>query len=220
MYVISNITKKYDDKTVFENISFNLPEKSVISLIGNNGVGKTTLLNILSGIIRFKGNVEYNGITLKDNYIEYMKNVVLISNNSFLYEYLTLDEHVKLAFSLSENLNREEFDMMLNKLIQVLNVEEYKNIIVKNLSLGTRQKVLIIISMLAMPKVILFDEPFVNLDQSSVDKLLTFLNDYNNKNNSIIIFSTHSKDRRLLEFTTHILEIIDSKTVILKGVNR
>ena len=62
---------------------------------------------------------------------------------------------------------------------------------------------------------ILFDEPFVNLDEKSVINLLKFLEEYNEKNNGIIIFSTHSRDEKLQKFSNYRMELLDKDMVRL-----
>lgn len=217
LYNISNISKKFESKTVFENISIMIPDKSIVSLIGKNGVGKTTLLNILAGISRMDGgDVNYNGLSIVDDYDKYMKQVTLINNSNFLFEFLTLEEHYEVVCSLCEDLDKEETKTLFLHLISIMEMEPYKDTIIRNLSLGTRQKVLIIISLITFPKIILFDEPFVNLDHSSVNALLIFLTNYIEDKAGIIIFSTHSSDQRLTKFTSHILEIEEDTKVTFK----
>ncbi|MFZ7120767.1 MAG: ATP-binding cassette domain-containing protein [Eubacteriaceae bacterium] len=215
MYTFKKIHKCYDDLTVFENIEISIENKSIVALTGKNGIGKTTLLNIMGGIIKFDGDIDYCDISLKKDYSKYMKKVSLITNENFLYEYLNLIEIIELIFSLDKNINKNKSNIMIEELIEVLDINQYKNTITKNLSLGTRQKISIIINLINFPKIILFDEPFVNLDHKSVESLISFFGNYIEKNAGIIIFSTHSDDLRLSKFSTHTMKIIDNKNIVL-----
>ncbi len=208
MLKIKNLTKYYDERKILDSISVEIPEESIVALVGKNGIGKTTLLYILAGLLKHQGEIElFNYIKLEEDYHEYMEKVSLIANENFLYDYLTLNETIQLIKSFSVDVNK--INEMYKILLEILDIEEYKDTIVKKLSLGTRQKVQIILNMVAMPKVILFDEPFVNLDKETVDRFLEYLVLYCRNEKSIIIFSTHSKDYRLQRFITHQLEIID-----------
>lgn len=211
MFLIKNITKAFDEKIVFKNIDISIPRGAIVSLTGKNGIGKTTLLNILAGLTRVEGNIEYNGVKINENYTSYMEKVVLLDNNTFLYDFLTLEEMYQLIKSISTVPVTEG---IYEELVEALELEEYRDMFIGNLSLGTRQKVLLICSLITLPEIILFDEPFVNLDQASVNALLSFLTKYIKERNGIIIFSTHSEDNRLKEFMTHTLKIINSETVV------
>lgn len=210
MYVIRNITKAFEEKIVFKNINISIPNGAIVSLVGKNGIGKTTLLNMLAGVTRLEGEVEYNGISMNRDYTQYMEKVVLLNNSMFLYDFLTLEEMYQLIKGITTVTNVEK---LYKDLVDLLQIEEYKEVFISNLSLGTRQKVLIVCSLITLPEVILFDEPFVNLDQASVNALLSYLSKYIKERNGIIIFSTHSEDSRLKKFMTHTLRITDSETV-------
>lgn len=217
MLSVNNLYKKYADREVFNTISFSIPQKAIVSLFGKNGQGKTTLLKIISGQIKYEGRITYNGISLENDYNEFIKKVVLINNSDFLYSHLSLMEHISLIKNLSDS--EVLADELLDELIDILGVSEYKDMYIKNLSLGTKQKMQIITSLLTKPKVILFDEPFVNLDEKSVINLLRFLEEYNEKNNGIIIFSTHSRDEKLQKFSNYRMELLDKDMVRLEAIN-
>ena len=126
-------------------------------------------------------------------------------------------EHISLIKNLSDS--EVLADELLDELIDILGVSEYKDMYIKNLSLGTKQKIQIITSLLTKPKLILFDEPFVNLDEKSVINLLKFLEEYNEKNNGIIIFSTHSRDEKLQKFSNYRMELLEKDMVRLEDIN-
>lgn len=219
MLILSNLKKQYESKVVFENLNNTIQDGSIVALKGKNGVGKTTLLNIIGGLINFDGDVLFNDISLKNNFPEYISKVSFLSNESFSYQYLSLEEMIEMLYKIMSKVQKESLDRSeVNYLIELLELNEYRDVMIRNLSLGTRQKVSIVANMLDKPSIILLDEPFVNLDDRSVSNLLEYLKDYICKNRSIMIYSTHSKDSRLDEFTSDILQIEDYTTFIYKEV--
>lgn len=215
MLILEDIQKTYDSNIVFNKVSITIKDKSIVSVRGKNGTGKTTLLNIIGGLISFEGDVFYNNYSVKKQYNKYMSNIAFLSNDAFLYELLTLNEMIDFLEKVVIKSGREPLSHKnVCELIELLELDTYKDVYIKNLSLGTRQKVSVVINMLDNPKVILLDEPFVNLDEISVNNLLIYLKKYIEQKNAIMIYSTHSRDERLENFTTNELQIIASDNVL------
>lgn len=205
MLEVMNVTKKYEEIDILNSINFVVPKGAIVSLTGKNGIGKTTLLNILGGISEFEGDINLNNISIRCNLEDYMDITTLIPTTPFLYDYLTVSEMIDLAVGiLGENDNLYRFK---NEMIEQLEMKKFEDILVKNLSLGTKQKLAFIIGFLDKPKLILIDEPFVNFDETSMEKILYFIRDYTIKEEAIIIFSTHSKDLKINHLVTHNINI-------------
>ncbi|WP_181917304.1 ABC transporter ATP-binding protein [Virgibacillus dokdonensis] len=215
MLSIQNLNKEYPDKTVFHNYSVTIPKGVIISLNGINGIGKTTLLNILGGVTTFEGDISMNGFDLKKDFLAYMEITSLVPNSPFLYEYLTVSEMIDMVNTMSKTNNK----LIIQELFAKLKLSGFESVLIKNLSLGTRQKVAFIIAFIHYPKLILIDEPFVNFDRASLKNLLSFLQDYVKKNEAIIIFSTHTIDPDIQGIITHKLEIMNEKRIIFNRKN-
>lgn len=217
MLKICRVKKKYTGTEIFDEINLDIPGNSIVTITGKNGIGKTTLLNILGGISDFEGDILLDKVSLKHNFEDYLKMTTLIPNEPFLYDYLTVLEMIDLVTSLSESdeIVSENFK---NKMIPDLELTAFKSILIKNLSLGTKQKVSFITAFLNNPKLILIDEPFVNFDRTSMSTILTFIYEYVLKNKAIIIFSTHSEDEKLSNIVTHNIHIHGSKEIYLSKV--
>ncbi|MES9785126.1 ATP-binding cassette domain-containing protein, partial [Bacillus thuringiensis] len=173
-------------------------EMKILELVGKNGIGKSTLLNIIGGMTKFDGEVILKKSSLKNDFKEYIANVSLIGNTPFLYEYLTPSETIDMVLSF---INRTRLDSSLEHLIQEIGLDKYQNTYTRELSLGTRQKLSLILALLASPSLILLDEPFVNFDIRSRKVTLDYLKDYIIQNRSILIYATHSTDVDLANFS-------------------
>lgn len=198
MLELMNIRKKYGNSTyILDGINMKVNNKRIVELKGENGIGKSTLLNIIGGMTKFEGDVRLNEMSLQTNFKRYMEHVSLIGNTPFLYEYLTPYETIDMILSF---LNKQTLDPSLENLIEDIRLDEYKDTLTRELSLGTRQKLSLILALLPEPDLILLDEPFVNLDVISREMILNYLENYVEQNHAILIYATHSTDSYLSDF--------------------
>ncbi|MDN6968263.1 ABC transporter ATP-binding protein [Oenococcus sp. UCMA 17063] len=187
---LENLNKNFNEKnSLFSGFNLEIDSPSIVELSGKNGVGKTTLLSILGGICSFSGTILYDEINLKNNYDSYMQKSIFISNSPFMYDYLTVKEMIDFINDLA--IPSIEWRKELSILFEDLSLKRYENVFIKDLSLGTAQKVSIIVSMLNQPSLILLDEPFVNIDKESVKVLKDFFKTYIFSHNAILIYASH-----------------------------
>lgn len=217
MLKICKMTKMYPETKIFQDVNLEIPLKSIVTVTGRNGIGKTTLLNILGGISNFAGDVILTEVSLKNNYKDYIKLTTAIPNVPFLYDYLTVSEMIDLVISLSGVIERTAGEYK-NKMIVDLELKDFNSTLIKNLSLGTKQKVAFITAFLNSPKLVLIDEPFVNFDKSSMCKILDFIKSYVLYTGAIVIFSTHSEEKKMNEIVTHNIKINGFEDVVLSKV--
>ncbi|MDR9794916.1 ABC transporter ATP-binding protein [Aeribacillus pallidus] len=199
MLELINIKKRYGESAyIFDGINLKIDNMSIVELLGENGIGKSTLLNIIGGMTTFDGDIKLNNISLKDDFQKYIKEVSLIGNTPFLYDYLTPAETIDMILSF---LNGERLDPSLEDLIEKIGLYKYKNTLTRELSLGTKQKLSLILALLSSPNLILLDEPFVNFDIRSRKVILDYLKNYVMQNKAILIYATHSTDADLTDFS-------------------
>lgn len=207
--IVKNLSKSFNSNKILDNISFVLEDNDKVCLIGNNGTGKSTLLKILNGDIKYdSGNINYNDesigmlmqeIDIKDydltitcyikrktgfkNIENKLKELEENLNDSNMEEYgNVLDLYLKLdGYNFENNIN-----MLLNGL--GLNKDLNKK--VKELSGGEKIKVLLTILLLSNPDIMLLDEPTNNLDIDGI----TYLENYLVKLNKKIIIVSHDEE--------------------------
>lgn len=221
MLELINISKKYNDSNyVLEGINFKSINNNIIELKGANGIGKSTLLNIIGGMTNFEGDVTLNGTSLKNNYKKYMKSVSLINNTFFLYEYLTPYEMIDMVLFF---LDKQSLSQSLKKFSEEIRLDEYRDVLIRELSLGTKQKLALILTLIPEPNLLLLDEPFVNLDIKSRKVVLNYLKKYIEENNAILIYTTHSTDEYLSDFPNEKIILVKderlNKVVLKSGEN-
>lgn len=182
MYVISinNLTKKYHRKVVFSNFSLTIKAGDAVFLVGNNGSGKTTFLKCLLNLIKYQGEID-------DQRVSYS----YCPEKLVLPDYLTLRDFLVLMGKVKKvAVDEKTLWAKLAYYLHRFKLEEHLDKYLIKLSQGTRQKVLIILTLIVDAEVYLFDEPLNGLDQNS---RLVFYEELKrlHQNNKTIIISTH-----------------------------
>lgn len=180
----------FNNKTMFNKQSLMLEYKKIYGVVGENGIGKSTLLNIITGELEADISIKYNGNKLTPGY----NTVILFISDSFIgLEYLTPLEVVQYYSILyNKPINKKYLDEML-KLLN-LSTDKVKNELIKNLSKGTKQKVVFLIYMMVDIDVIIFDEGLENIDCESLESILKYLKKWVCNKEKICLIATHSKD--------------------------
>ena len=164
---VKDLIKKYDGKTVVDSVSFQLPEKSVISMIGPNGAGKSTVLNILSRLIaRDSGVVDFQGTDItKWKSKELSKRLAILTQSNNIQMKLTVRELVTFGrFPYSGGRITPEDQRIIHQAIAYMELEEFQDRFIDELSGGQRQRAMIAMVIAQDTEYVLLDEPTNNLD--------------------------------------------------------
>lgn len=180
MLNIKNLKKRYHTKNnetiALEDISFNLNDNEIISIIGPSGCGKSTILSILSGVEN-KSSGEINN----DFTFGYML------QNDLLFDWLTIYENCIIGLKIKKEYNDENIKYV-NKLLKKYNLFKYKDALPNQLSGGMKQRAALIRTLALKPDVLLLDEPFSQLDsQTRIDVSNDVYNIIKNEKKSVIL---------------------------------
>ena len=164
---IKNLTKRYEQKTVVDDVSFQIPKGKVISLIGPNGAGKSTVMGMISRLVaRDEGLIEFEGKDLKHwKSRELAKRLAILTQASNIQMKLTVRELVcfgRFPYS-GNNLNEEDYKIV-DKAISYMELEEFQDRFIDELSGGQRQRAYIAMVIAQDTEYVLLDEPTNNLD--------------------------------------------------------
>lgn len=165
--IIDKLTKKYDGKTVVDEVSFEIPKGKVISLIGPNGAGKSTVMGILSRLIaRDGGSVDFDGTDIsKWKSKELAKRLAILTQTNNIQMKLTVKELVSFGrFPYSGGRITEEDQAIIDKAIEYMELEEFQDRFIDELSGGQRQRAYIAMVIAQDTEYVLLDEPTNNLD--------------------------------------------------------
>ena len=208
---ISGLTKKYNETKAIEDISFDIPDKSIFALLGPNGSGKSTIIKILSRLTSdWTGDILYNGQSIKeDNH--YLKDFGFIIEEPCFYEYLSARKNLEI-FSRLTNTHPQRTDVVL-KLVDLIHRADDK---VRKYSYGMKQRLGIAQALLHDPKILVLDEPNNGLDPIGVNQMADLIFRLNNKGKTILL-STHS----LIEvdrLCSHVAILRDGNLLIEKEI--
>lgn len=207
---LKNISFSYqNNKKIVSDFSYIFERGKVYSIIGKNGTGKSTLINMIMGLIKdFEGNILYNNIDINNIDLYYLReNLIGITEQEPMLINETIMQNLTLGL---EYINQEEISglckiFMLDKFL--LNLEDGINTIVNehssNLSGGEKQKISLIRALLKKPDVLILDEPTSAMDIVSLNQFKEILN--NIKKDKIIIIITH--DEKILDVVDEILKL-------------
>lgn len=206
MLKVTNLTKKFPKVLAVDNVSFDIGEGEIFSLIGPNGSGKTTIIKMLTGLIRpTKGSIEIGGIDISKDPIQVKTQTAYIPDEPFVWSTLTGLEFLHFVGTLF-NIDEEERKMRITKLLDIYNLQGIENSYFEDYSRGNKQKFTILSAFLHNPKIIFIDEPIIGLDPESVEIALREFRRFKKEGGSMLVV-THTLD---------VAEKISDKIGILK----
>ena len=198
---VNNISKKINEYTIFQNISFTIQQGECVGLIGHNGSGKTMIMKALCGFITIDAGeiiVNEKDIVCGKKYITDAG--VLIEAPIFLNR-LTGYENLAILANIQKKITQKS---IINAL-QAVGLQEAINKKVGTYSLGMKQKLRIAQAIMEQPAILILDEPFNGLDKASVEMLQSLLKDYQN-NGTTILLTTHD-DRQIATLCNRVYEL-------------
>ena len=215
MLELKNITKKYDEKIIFENLNVQFNKTNTINgIIGKSGSGKTTLFNILFGL-----DNDYEGVYTIDEqdvksfdlkkWDEIRRNEIHIVFQDFkLIENFTVLENLILTLNCKENEAKDALEKL-----DILSLENTK---VKNISGGEKQRLAIARALIKNPKILLLDEPTGNLDDVHAEMIMKCIQSLRNEQMMIFIIS---HDQRVMDYCDNIY-VLENKILKLEKENK
>jgi len=210
MLTCSNISYKIKDKTIIDNISFNLKSGEHLLILGPSGSGKTTLLCLLAALTKpTSGNIKYDGCDVyklkpeeRDRFRG--KNLGTIFQNFHLIKSLNVYQNIILPAQMVGGKTNPD---QINYYLRDLGLEDKAKQKISTLSVGQSQRLAVIRSFINKPKWILCDEPTSALDDDNTAKLLKLLKSEAKKNKASLIIITHDKRVKSYFENNQILEL-------------
>ena len=211
MLKLSHVTKYYGDFLAVDDLSFEVKDGEIFGLLGVNGAGKTTTFRMITGLLdKTSGSITFN--SKKIDYSVTDKLGFLTEERSLLTK-LTVLEQAKFYGGL-KGMSDKNIESRLDYLLEKLEITEYKNKKIKELSKGNSQKVQFIMSIINSPKLLILDEPFSGLDPINIELFKRLILELKNEGTSII-FSSHRMEH--VEYFCESLVILVHGKTVLKG---
>lgn len=191
MIKVSNITKRFNDKLVLDNINFGIEKGEIFGLIGPNGAGKSTLINIMTTLIdATNGSVEIGGYDIKKNPIEAKSLIGLVPQELALFEEMNAYDNLQFFGSLY-GLSRKVLKQRIEEALQVTGLSDHRKQKVKKFSGGMKRRLNIAAAIMHHPQILIMDEPTVGVDPQSRNHIFEFIRHMNQQNNTTIIYTSH-----------------------------
>lgn len=205
MLKLEHVTKYYDKVKAVDDLSFEVKKGEIFGLLGVNGAGKTTTFRMITNLLdKTEGEITFEGKPIDYNTTD---KIGFLTEERSLLTKLTVKEQALLYGGL-KGLNEKEILKRLDKLLAKLEISDYKNRKIKELSKGNQQKVQFIMAIINKPKLLILDEPFSGLDPINIELFKDLIKELKS-NGTSIIFSSHRMD--------HVEYFCDSLVILVKG---
>jgi len=212
---VLNITKKYNQRKVVNDVSFEINKGEIIGLLGPNGAGKTTSFYMLVGLVNSNyGKVLLDGEDISSNpmYVRARKGISYLAQEPSIFRKMSVEDNILCVLEYL-NKNKEENEVILNQLINEFGLSKIRKNRGDLLSGGERRRVEIARSIAVNPSFILLDEPFAGVDPIAIQDLQQMI--YKLKSKDIGVLITDHNVRETLSITDRSYLLYDGK--ILKA---
>ena len=208
MLEVRGLTKKYPGLIAVDDVSFTVRPYEVLGYLGPNGSGKTTTVNMLTGLVEpTDGDILFDGLRIKDNLLEYKRRLGYVPEEPRLYPYLTGREYLELVGRL-RSLPARRMEARIEAFLRLLSLWDARHSLISSYSKGMKQKILISAALMHDPDIIIFDEPLSGLDVTSA---LVFRN----------LVKALSAEGKIILYSSHVLEVVEKVcshvTILRKG---
>lgn len=188
MIEITDLTKKYGNKTVVDHINFRVEKGEIVGFLGPNGAGKSTTMNILTGYTAAtSGSCKVDGFDILEEPLEVKKRIGYLPEQPPLYLDMKVKEYLDFVFELKKAEGKK--DEEVSKVMKLAHVDDVAGRLIKNLSKGYRQRVGLAQALIGNPEVLILDEPTVGLDPKQILEIRSVIKELGKEHT--IILSSH-----------------------------
>lgn len=209
-----NISKRYDNKVIFDNLNLEIPENKITVIIGSSGTGKTTLLNIIGGLTSYDGEIKDapNKLSFVFSEPRLVNNLTVFGNLEYVLKHIETDKN-----------KRKE---IIENILTAVELIEYKDYYPRELSTGMAQRVAIARAFIVPSDMIIMDEAFRGLDIGLKNRLMNYFIRLWNDNKKTVVTVTHDISEaiyladRIYLFTDSPVEIALAEDVESEQISR
>lgn len=187
---IRNIDKSFDNNHILSQFSQNISENELVAVVGKSGCGKTTLLNILSGLEEpDSGEILIFGkkITNRNRQRFYQKTIGFLFQNFALVDNWTVEDNLKISLKFQPRMNKQERKQKIQEALDYVGLGDKVKSKIYSLSGGEQQRVALARLLLQNSKIILADEPTGSLDNENKELVFSILRDFQIQGKTVVI---------------------------------
>ncbi|MGL5244383.1 MAG: ABC transporter ATP-binding protein [Sarcina sp.] len=206
---LKNVSKVMGNKTLVEDITFQVHKGEIFGFLGPNGAGKTTTIKMITGLYSIsKGEIYIGGKSVKKEFEQALQGVGGIIENPEMYDYLSGMDNLKIYARMHGNISKER----INEVVNLVKLGNRINDKVSKYSLGMRQRLGVAQALLHKPKLLILDEPTNGLDPMGIKELRQTLRELAEKDGLSVLVSSHLLSE--MELMCDRFGIIDSGRII------
>lgn len=206
MLQANNISFSYDSKQVLNKLNLNINAGEMVSLVGRNGVGKTTLSNIITGFLhQSSGDLDLNGHSINEASIKERADHIgyVLQDPNMMISKNTVSEEMALGLTLRA-VAPDEIERRVAETLKVCGLFEFRHWPISALSFGQKKRVTIAAILVLNPELLILDEPTAGQDWQHYTEMMTFIRDLNRKIGISVIFITHDM-HLMMEYTDRVV---------------
>lgn len=206
---LKNVVKRYDTKTIINDVSLKIKDKEFLVLVGSSGCGKSTILRMIAGLEDITDGEIYIGDKCVNNVHPKDRDIAFVFQSYALYPHMSVYENIAFPLKM-RNFKKDEIDKKVKEAAEILGLTDLLDRRPKQLSGGQRQRVALGRAIVRSPRVFLMDEPLSNLDAKLRVQMRSEIKKLHEKLQTTFIYVTHDQ--------TEALTMGDRIVVLDKGV--
>ncbi|WP_019908453.1 ABC transporter ATP-binding protein [Paenibacillus sp. HW567] len=215
MLELTNLTKKYNDITVVNDISLHVKRGEIFGLLGPNGAGKSTTVSMISTVLTpTSGSITIDNKSLREKPMDIKKIMGIVPQDLALYQALSAKENLEFFGSLY-GLTGKRLKDRTNEVLEIIELQDKKNQDVAEFSGGMKRRVNIGVALMNDPKLLILDEPTVGIDPQSRNHILETVKKLNQDRGMTVIYTSHYMEE--VEYLCKNVAIIDHGSLIARG---
>ncbi len=186
---VDHLSHRYTVQWAVKDISFEIPQRGIYGLLGSNGAGKSTMMNIICGVIKpTEGTVFIDGINAGEDPIAAKERIGFLPQKPPLYDDLTVEEYLTHTAEI-RRVPDERVPAAVDEVLEICSIAHFRKRLIKNLSGGYQQRVGIAQAIIHKPEIVIFDEPTNGLDPTQIVEIRQLIK--NIAQDRTVILSTH-----------------------------
>ena len=210
---VRNLSHRYSVQWAIRDINFDIVEKGVMGLLGSNGAGKSTTMNIICGVLnQTEGDVFIKGVNLRENPVEAKRYIGFLPQQPPLYTDLTVEEYLRNA-ALLRLMEKSEVNRAVDIALDKCAITHFRNRLIKNLSGGYQQRVGIAQAIVHNPDFVVLDEPTNGLDPNQIVDIRNLIREIAEQH--AVLLSTHILSE--VQAICNNIKMIDSGKLVFSG---
>lgn len=208
-----HLSHRYSVQWAIRDINFEITENGIYGLLGSNGAGKSTTMNIICGVLKqTEGQVFINGISMSDNPVEAKRNIGFLPQKPPLYQDLTVEEFLIYSGEI-RRIEQKQLQKAVKKAMERCNITHFSKRLIRNLSGGYQQRIGIAQAIIHDPKVVILDEPTNGLDPNQILEIRHLIKEI--AEDRTVILSTHILTE--VQATCDHIQMIEEGNLVFSG---